>query len=310
MQIAISGSTGLIGSALCDRLQAQDHRLLRLVRPQSDTVTREAYGNNNDVSVEWDPQHGLADPMQLNGIDAVFHLAGRSIAARRWTAKEKQRIRDSRVPATRKLSEQLAQLPNPPKKFISVSAIGFYGDCGDRVVDETTASGDDFLAEVARQWEAAAEPMEESGVSVIHPRLGLVLAASGGALEKMLPIFRWYLGGRLGSGQQYWSWIALEDCISALIWLLDQPQPNAIYNFVTPHPVTNAEFTRTLAAQLGRPVSLPVPAFALRLAMGEMADSLLLSSCRVAPKFLVEDGFEFTLARLDDALSAELQRDH
>lgn len=308
MQVAISGSSGLIGSALVRELLSAGHSVLRLARatsgPQSDVP--QIPGSEPGVT-HWDPATGLSHPEQLNGMDAVFHLAGKSIASGRWTEKVKKEIRDSRVAPTLVLAKQIVTLDSPPPVFISASAVGIYGDCGAEVVTEAHSQGNGFLAEVAGSWEAACDPLREAGMRVIHPRLGIVLSYKGGALNKMLPLFRWMLGGKLGNGRQYWSWISLPDCIRSLVWLLEQHHASGPYNLVAPNPETNAEFTRHLAHALHRPTSLPVPACALRLAMGEMADALLLSSCRATPNRLLESGFQFRYPQLAKFLVHELE---
>ncbi|MEO8270183.1 MAG: TIGR01777 family oxidoreductase [Aureliella sp.] len=301
-RVAVSGSTGLIGSALCERLITAGHRLLPVVRvKQSEEET------GPEKSILWDPAHGLLAPQQLNHIDCLIHLAGRSIASARWTAKEKQRIRDSRVRATRLLVEQICQLDTPPKTFISASAIGIYGDHAAEEVDETTPRGDDFLADVASDWEDACQPLVQFGVRVVHPRLGIVLSREGGALAKLLPLFRWMLGGPVGSGKQYWSWVALLDVVSAIEWMMRETSASGAYNVVAPQRTSNAEFTKTLARQLGVPAILPAPAWGMRLALGEMADALLLSSCRVVPRRLLDAGFQFQYPQLGPFLAAELE---
>jgi uncharacterized protein (TIGR01777 family) len=249
--------------------------------------------------IDWDPRAGLSTPSALNGVDAIVHLAGRSIASGRWTPQEKSRIRESRVAATATLVDQILRLDSPPRTFISASAIGIYGDCGERYVDEQSPPACDFLADIAKDWEAACDPLREVGIRVVHPRFGIVLDEQGGALAKMLPIFRMGFGGKLGQGGQYWSWIALRDCVAALRFALQNESVQGVYNFVAPTPVTNRHFTTALGKALGRPVILPVPSFALRLALGEMADALLLSSCRVLPKRLTEAGFAFQYSILE-----------
>lgn len=301
LRVAVSGSTGLIGAALCQRLKTAGHSVLPIERVSGKDQSSRAGGK-----ILWEPDRGLLEPEQLNNVDCVFHLAGRSIASARWTASEKQLIRDSRVLATRRMVEQIGKLLAPPKLFISASATGIYGDHGDQPVDESTRPAHDFLADVASDWEDACLPLVPLGVRVVHPRFGIVLSRSGGALAKMLPLFRWMLGGRLGSGKQYWSWIALPDVVSALEWMLRDDAASGAYNVVAPQSISNLEFTRTLAAQLGVPALLPAPAWGLRLALGEMADSLLLSSCRVVPARLLESGFEFQYAQLQSFLAHEL----
>ena len=301
LRVAVSGSSGLIGAALCQRLKSAGHSVLPIER-----VSGRAQSSSAGEAIPWEPARGLIDPEQLNKVDCVFHLAGRSIASARWTASERQLIRDSRVLATRRIVEQIGKLLTPPKIFISASAIGIYGDHGDQQVDESTQPAQDFLADVASDWEDACLPLVQLGVRVVHPRFGIVLSRSGGALAKMLPLFRWLLGGRLGSGRQYWSWIALPDVVAALEWMMRDNAATGAYNVVAPQPISNAEFTQILAAQLGVPALLPAPAWGLRLALGEMADSLLLTSCRVVPARLLESGFEFQYGQLQPFLTQEL----
>ena len=309
LQVVVSGSTGLIGRALCNRLREGGH----VVR----TLHRQSHGHGASSSsgpaatplsseqIQWDPVQGLLDPQQLNDVDCVFHLAGRSIASSRWTAAEKRRIRDSRVQATQVLVQQLCQLSSPPKTFVSASAIGIYGDRGDQLVDETTPAADGFLADVVSDWEAACQPLGDAGVRVVHPRFGMVLSRSGGALGQMVPIFRWRVAGPLGSGKQYVSWIALPDVISALEWLMHKSSAAGCYNVVAPKAVTNAEFTKTLADALGVSAIVPAPAWGLRLVLGEMADALLLCSCRVVPKRLTDAGFVLQHPQLAPFLTEE-----
>ena len=248
----------------------------------------------------------LAKPQELNGVGAIIHLAGRNIAAGRWSEAEKNRIYDSRVAATKQLVKQIATLDDRPTVFIGASAVGIYGECGEKTVDESQPPGNDFLSEVARDWEAAAGPLLDMGVRVAHARLGVVLDPSEGALAKMLPLFRWGLGGRLGNGKQYWSWVAIEDVIEGLCWLLENPQATGPYNFVSPQPATNSELTTKLANAIGRPAMFPAPKFALRLALGEMADAILLTSCRAVPKKLLSAGFSFQYPDLTAWLEKKL----
>lgn len=309
LQVVVSGSTGLIGQALCKRLRADGHVVRTMQRQtsgQHESSSAEVAQPTSSEQIQWDPAQGLLDAQQLNGVNCVFHLAGRSIASTRWTAAEKKRIRDSRVQATQKLVEQICQLASPPKTFISASAIGIYGDRGDEFVDETTPAADSFLADVVRDWEAACRPLVDVGVRVVHPRLGMVLSRAGGGLSQMLPIFRWRLAGRLGSGKQYWSWIALPDAISALEWMMREPSAAGSYNVVAPEAITNAEFTKTLADALGVSALVPAPAWGLRLALGEMADALLLCSCRVVPQRLTAAGFTMQHPELAPFLAGEL----
>jgi uncharacterized protein (TIGR01777 family) len=296
--IAVSGSTGLVGNALCARLAASGANVLRLVRRQNVGSLQELY---------WDPQTGFITPERLNGTSAVVHLAGESIAAGRWTDDRKQRIRSSRVDGTRTLASALARLERPPRVLVCASAVGFYGDRGDELLDESSPPGTGFLADVCREWEAAAAPAAEAGIRVIHLRLGLVLSKRGGGLQKMLLPFKLGAGGRLGSGRQYWSWIHLGDVIGAFLHAVAHDELSGPVNAVGPHPATNAEFTQVLGHVLHRPTILPMPAFAARLALGEMADELLLSSARVLPRKLQGSGYAFAYTDLDAALRHELK---
>jgi uncharacterized protein (TIGR01777 family) len=305
LDIVVSGSHGLVGSALCQRLKAGGHRVRGLSRS---TAYNGQKRDQADQPIGWDPKRGLHDPNQISGADCVIHLAGHSIGAKRWTASEKQLIRDSRVAATRRLVEQMCQLASPPAAFIGASAVGYYGDCGDESVDEQTPPADSFLGNVARDWEEASAPLLDRGVRVAHGRLGIVLDSRGGALGKILPLFRGYLGGPLGSGDQYWSWISLDDCTAAFAWLIEQSQAQGAYNLVAPQPVTNAQFTAALAAALHVPARLPAPSALLRLVAGEMADALLLCSCRAIPARLQQAGFVFEQPALSPFLQHELSR--
>ena len=294
MKIAITGSQGLIGRVLVACCPAAGHEVVTLVRDPAEATSPDRCW--------WDPARGIQQPEKLHGIQAVVHLAGRSIADHRWTAAEKDRLRESRVAATASLCRDLARLPHPPQVFLSASAVGFYGDCGGELVDEQTPAGSGFLAEMAQAWENASEILDSVGTRRVLARFGIVLSAQGGALAKMLPIFRWGLGANLGHGQQYWSWITRPDATRALLGLLESDQARGPYNIVSPTPVTNAEFTRTLARVLHRPRCLPVPAWVLRLLMGEMADAALLASCRAVPSRLLALGCDFQHRELEPAL--------
>jgi len=296
MKILISGSHGLVGSALATSLKGDGHEVLALVR-------RAPF---SDAEVEWYPERGSLALSGMEGMDAVVHLAGESIASGRWTDEKKKRIRDSRVAATRLLAEALGNLHEPPKTLISASAIGYYGGRGDLILTEASAPGNDFLASVCVEWEDATESAHAKGIRVIKARFGVILSPDGGALKKMLPPFRIGVGGRLGSGKQWMSWIALDDVVGALRFVLDHETLSGPVNFVAPNPVTNAEFTKTLGKILSRPTLLPVPEFAARLAFGEMADALLLSSQRVAPERLQRAGYEFEYPDLAGALKQAL----
>ena len=291
MRVLISGATGLVGTGLAGLLGARGDQVLRLTR-----------GPAAPGAVPWDPQVGALDPRALEGLDAVVHLAGENIAGGRWTPARKARIRESRVQGTRLLCERLAQCQRPPAVLASASAIGYYGDRGEALLSEDSPSGQGFLAEVCRAWEEAAEPARTHGLRVAHLRFGMILSARGGALARMLLPFRLGLGGRIGSGRQYLSWIALDDALRVLCQVLDQPTLRGPLNVVAPQPCTNAEFTQTLGQVLRRPTVLPLPAWAARLALGEMAEGLLLSSQRVLPARLLESGFRFELPDLAGAL--------
>jgi uncharacterized protein len=297
MNVLVSGGSGLVGSALIPALSSRGHGVMRLVRPRSKRAGAE---------VVWDPL-GAPDPTAFQGYDAVVHLAGESIVGR-WTAEKKSRILNSRVQGTQTLAAALARMSTPPKLLLCASAIGFYGERGDEVLVEESAPGTGFLAEVGRQWEAACEPARVAGIRVVNLRLGVILAAGGGALARMLPPFKLGLGGRLGSGRQWMSWIALEDVIGAIEHILANGALRGSVNAVAPQAVSNAEFTRTLGQVLHRPVIFPMPAFAVRLVFGEMGQELLLSSQRVEPARLAASGYRFLHPELGGALRSVLQK--
>ena len=289
--MVVSGASGLIGSALVDALRADGMQVQRLVR-------RTARGADE---IEWHPDEGRLDPAPLEGVDAVVHLAGAGIGDKRWTGEYKQLLRDSRVGSTTLLSRTVAGLTNPPRVMLSASAIGYYGECGEEPVNEAAAPGEGFLADLVVDWESAATPAEAAGIRVVHLRSGIVLSRRGGALARMLPIFKLGAGGKLGSGRQWWSWVALPDEIAATRFLLDADVRGPV-NVTSPEPARNAELTKVLADVLGRPALLTVPAFALRLAFGEFADSGLLWSQRVIPQKLLDAGFTFAHPDLEPAL--------
>jgi uncharacterized protein (TIGR01777 family) len=300
VKIAVTGSSGLIGSSLVPALQAAGHEVLRLVR----RTPRAAEEHR------WDPQHQRIDPELLRNVDAVVNLAGVGVGDRRWTAGRKAEILNSRVDATTTISKALAEVAalerNRERVLLSASAVGWYGDTGDRVVDETAGGGDDFLARVCAAWEAATAPAADAGVRVVALRTGLVLGP-GGLLGRLAPLFRLGLGGRLGSGNQYWPWISLADEIRAIEFLLTAPVTGPV-NLAAPTPATNAEFTRTLAQVLHRPARLPVPGPALSLALGEFARIGVLAGQRAVPARLTEAGFGFTHTDLGSALREALGR--
>jgi uncharacterized protein len=298
MDIAITGSTGLIGKALIGRLEAGGHRAV--------PVVRSAGGDGNVI--RWDPAAGTIDAAAFEGIDAVVHLAGEPIGARRWNADVKRAIRDSRVDGTSLLSATLAGLTAPPAVLLSGSAIGIYGDRGNERLTETSPPGDGFLAGVTAEWEAATGPAEQAGIRVVHLRTGIVLSPEGGALAKQLPLFKFGLGGKLGSGRQYWSWISLDDEVAMIEWLLDAEVAGPV-NLTAPEPVTNAAFTDALGKALGRPTFLPVPSFGPKLVLGgELADELLFTSARVIPEVATTAGFGFAHPTIDAAFAALLPR--
>jgi uncharacterized protein (TIGR01777 family) len=298
MYILVTGASGLIGSALVSSLTAAGHDVIRLVRSQPKPGEKAAH---------WDPMAGSIDVSGLQGVEAVVHLAGENIAER-WTAAKKARIRDSRVKGTQVLCEALTALTPLPKVLVSASAVGYYGDRGAEVLTEDSPAGAGFLAEVCRAWEAATEPAQQGGIRVVRSRFGVVLSAAGGALAKMLPPFRMGLGGVLGSGRQYMSWIALDDAVAAIHHAIVTDGLQGPTNAVAPHAVTNQEFTKILGKVLGRPTVLPMPAFAARLMFGEMADELLLASTRVQPAKLQASAYTFRYPELERALRHVLER--
>jgi len=298
-RIVVTGSTGLIGTRLVAELARAGAQVVRAVRrPVSDP-----HGE-----LFWDPEAGKIDAGQLEGADAVVHLAGENIAGGRWTAAFKQRIRDSRVNGTRLLSEAIAGLNDKPRTFVCASAIGYYGDREDEVLTEQSAAADDFLAQVCREWEAACQPARDAGVRVANIRTGVVLSPHGGALKKMLTPFKLGLGGRLGNGRQYMSWVALDDVVEAIGFILATPAVAGPVNLTAPNSATNLDFTKILGRVLSRPTVFPMPAFAARLAFGEAADALLLSSTRVLPQALSAAGYQFRYPELEPALRHLLQR--
>jgi uncharacterized protein len=276
MKIAMTGSSGLVGSALIPLLTQAGHDVVRLRRP-----------------AQWNPETGTVEPSAFLGADAVVHLAGENIASGRWTSARKHRIRDSRVKGTKLIAETLARMERPPQLLISASATGYYGDRGSEVLREESGPGTGFLADVCREWEAATAAAERKGLRVAHLRTGLVLSATGGALAKMLLPFKAGIAGAIGSGDQYWSWISLDDACAAIAHCIRMPMLRGPVNLVSPLPVTNLQFTKTLGRVLRRPTVFPLPAFAARIALGEMANDLLLASARVEPAKLRGSGFAF-----------------
>ncbi len=293
MRVAVSGSTGLVGSEVMASLSAAGDEVVRLVRRAL------APG---EKGVRWDPEKEEVDAAGLEGLDAVVHLAGENIASGRWTAARKAAIRDSRVKGTRILCDTLAGLARPPTMLVCASAIGYYGDRGADVLTEESPAGTGYLSEVCREWESATEAAVRKGIRVVALRIGVVLSPRGGALCRMLPPFRAGLGGVIGNGRQYVSWIALDDLVGVVLHALRSGELCGPVNAVAPVPVTNRELTEALGKVLSRPTPFPVPAFALRLALGEMADALLLASTRVAPRRLEETGYRFRFPEIEGAL--------
>lgn len=291
MRIAIAGASGLVGKALTPLLEAEGHDVVRLVRswPKAGEI-------------EWHPNQDSIDTGKLEGFDAIINLAGENVAEGRWTEEKKKKIHDSRVNGTHLLSEAIAKLTTKPRCFLCASATGIYGDRGDETLDEQSESGGGFLAGVCREWEKATEPAHRAGVRVVNFRFGPILARAGGMLEKMLTPFKMGLGGKIGAGKQYISWVAIEDAVAVIKRVLSDDSIRGPLNVVSPKPVTNERFTRALGEVLSRPTVMAVPAFAARLAFGEMADEMLLVSQKVIPKKLQAAGFQFEYSDLETAL--------
>ena len=290
MKILVAGSSGLIGAALVQRLVDDGNDVLRLVR-------REASGADE---AQWDPVAGSIDAATLEGVEAVVHLGGASIAGKRWNTAYKQEIRDSRINSTRLLSETIARLQPKPAAFLCASALGYYADRADEILTENSPKGEGFLADVTAEWESATAPASEAGIRVCNMRIGVVLSKTGELPRSMLTPFKLGLGGKLGNGRQYMSWVHLDDVVGAFVHALNAPSLSGPVNIAAPNPVTNAEFTRALAKALSRPAIFTVPGFALRIAMGEMAQ-FALGSARLYPLRIIESGFKF---RWDDVESA------
>jgi uncharacterized protein len=302
MKVIVTGSTGLVGSALIKSLLADGHEVTRLVRGGA-----QEFRAPGTAAVHWNPERGEIDAAALEGHDGAVHLAGEPIAEGRWDAEKKRRILESRVKGTRLLAETLAGLSAKPKVLVSASATGFYGDRGAEVLREESASGGDFLSEVCREWEKAALAASRAGVRVVHLRIGVVLSGEGGALPRMATPFKLGLGGKLGSGRQYMSWIALEDLVGVIRRALEDESLRGPVNAVAPGALTNEEFTKALGRALGRPTFMSVPAFAARLAFGEVADAVLLAGARAEPARLKEAGYEFQYPDIESALRHALR---
>jgi len=296
MNVLISGATGLIGSALLPELEARGHTITRLSRSKAGADT-----------IRWDPSSGTIEG-DLEGTEAVVHLAGESIAQGRWNPEKKKRIRDSRVQGTRLLAERISALPTPPRVMVSTSAVGYYGDRGDEVLTEESGPGTGFLPGVCREWEAAAEPARRAGIRVVHPRLGVVLSSESGALGTTLPIFKLGVGGKIGKGDQWVSWVAIDDVVGSIVHALTDEVVDGPVNVGSPNPMTNAEYTKVLGRVLGRPTVLPLPAPAARIMLGEVADALLLASQRMEPAKLKATDYAFRYPQLEGALRHLLGR--
>ncbi len=294
-KLAITGASGFIGSELAAFLTSGGHDVRAIVRRPP-----------REKEIYWDPERAEIELERLEGLDAVVHLAGESIAGGRWTPERKALIRDSRVNGTRLIAESLARLKNPPRVLVVASATGFYGDRGDEPLTEDSPSGTGFLADVCKAWEAAAEPARQAGIRVVHVRTGIVLSARGGALAQMLLPFKLGVGGTLGRGDQWMSWIGFDDLIGVLHHALFTPSLEGPLNATAPHPVTNATFTRTLGRVLGRPTAIPLPEPAIRILFGELGEALLLDGARVLPAKLQASGFTFLEPDLEEALRYEL----
>lgn len=292
MKVLITGATGLIGTALQKSFSEKGYDVLLASRSEP----------KDERYVQWDAQSGFSEPGRLEGVDAVVHLAGESVSGLRWTDEKKKAIRDSRVLGTRSVVDAISKLKDRPKVFVSASAIGFYGERGDEELTESSAAGDSFLADVSKEWEAESRRAEDAGVRTVLLRTGIVLSKDGGALGTMLLPFKLGVGGVVGSGKQWMSWISLDDHVEAINFAIENENLRGAVNAVSPNPVTNEEFTKTLGDVLYRPTFLPLPEFAVSMILGEMGDALLLASTRVLPKRLIDAGFDFKYPSLKAAI--------
>ncbi len=300
LRVGVTGSTGMIGRRLVDLLSVMGHQAVRILRPSSRDRAQEFPTSSR--TVVWQPGHGFSDVACMQNLDAVIHLAGKGIASSRWTDSAKQSIRESRILGTQALVSDLCKLDSPPKAFVCASGVGFYGDRASEILDETARTGDDFLAHLAVDWESAARDFEKTGNRVAIGRLGIALHPRQGALAKLLVPFRLGLGGPVGDGRQYWSWIHVDDAAAGFIYLAANPNCIGAYNLVAPEQSDNRTFSKTLGHVLNRPSLMPAPAFALRLMLGEMADAMLLASTRANCGRLIEEGFPFRTSTLEDCL--------
>lgn len=301
MKILITGSSGFVGSQLYGFFSHYSHDVVRLIRPGSRTLS--------GTCIQADLENNKINPADLEGFDVIIHLAGENITDKKWTEKQKKKIFDSRVLSTKNLSEAIAKLENPPKLFISASAIGYYGDRPDEYINESSVSiKGDFLADTCKEWELATQAASSRGVRTINPRFGLVIGTGGGIVSNLKPVFNFGLGGVIGSGKQLMSWIAIDDLVYAINYIIHNESISGPVNFTAPKSVTNQEFTTCFAKLLSRPMFMHIPSFALKMVMGEMADSLLLASCRVKPNKLIENGYEFAYPEVQDALKLALNK--
>ncbi len=298
MKVAVTGSSGLIGSHLVSFLSKKDVTVSRILRE-----------NPEDNEISWKPEGGDWDSAFAGGINGIVHLAGENIASGRWTRAKKDKIRNSRIEGTKRLCEHILKLPTPPSVFVCASAIGFYGDRGMEFLNEGSSRGSGFLSDVCVEWEEAANIVSKAGIRVVNVRFGVVLSKDGGALVKMLTPFNKGMGGKIGSGTQYMSWVDIDDVTGAIYHALITDSLKGPVNVTAPNPVTNKEFTNTLGKVINRPTVMPMPAFAARLAFGEMANDLLLASTKVAPKRLSDSGYDFQYPELENALKHVLDVD-
>ena len=303
MRVAITGSTGLIGSALTRSLLADGHQVVRLTRG----ATTSAAAGDGSESASWDPKAGTVQPGAFDGVEAVVHLAGAGIGDKRWNDAYKRELRDSRVLGTQTIARTIAELDVKPRVLVSCSAVGYYGDTGDRIVEESAPAGTDFLGDLCVAWEDAAAPAAAAGIRVVHPRTGLVVSAKGGAWGKLFPLFRYGLGGRLGSGDQYWPFISLADQIAALRFTIDNEDVVGPLNFSAPEPLTNREITKAMGRVMHRPTIASVPEFALKIVIGEFSTGIT-GSCRAVPAALLKAGFTFTYPTIEQSVEAVLRK--